>query len=107
VPDTEGPIITGVIVSPQYPGTDDVVCIQATITDMSGVDRAELWHRHIPDVGVSQMITVLMERIDDVIYRACVGPFSKGDLSYGITAWDTEGNSEATYKLWVTIYSID
>jgi hypothetical protein len=107
VVDVRGPVIYDVFTDPAPPVQGSPVSILASISDASGVGRVELWYLYTPIAGgLAENATVPMEMVSGLAWQVDLGPFERGELRYGIIAWDGAGNKSETDTFSVRIYSV-
>ncbi len=83
------PVITDIIHSPSTPTELDIITINATVTDASGVQSVTLHYR----VNGGSWLTISMTFLTDNIYSAITGPFAVSDtIEYYISAVDDSIN---------------
>ena len=93
-PDTEGPSITEITVTPEEPKAGVEIKIRAHVTDPSGVDTVLLMYRvAAPGAAADEWTTVVMTRVEDNVYEATI-PAQPGGTTVYFKIWanDTLGN---------------
>ncbi len=97
--DDQGPSIGYVYLTPGGNACHfDPITVETTITDPSGVDRAELEYTFFPDSpGLAESGSVLMSRSVNT-YSATLSSFDPGELHLWVRAWDERGNESVTSK---------
>ncbi len=87
--DVTGPSITGVIYSPSTPTELDTICINATVTDDSGIYTVTLHYR----VNGGIWTEVSMTLVSGDLYSVTIGSFTVNDIiEYYVTAVDNSFN---------------
>ncbi len=93
-PDTEGPSITEITVTPEEPKAGVEIKIRAHVTDPSGVDTVLLMYRvAAPGAAADEWTTVVMTRVEDNVYEVTI-PAQPGGTTVYFKIWanDTLGN---------------
>jgi len=97
--DLDGPSIWGIRVSPEEPGPNDEVLVEARIEDPSGVEKALLSYG-----GDGKWENITMSKRPDGLYRAVIPPQPHGSIvRFRIYAEDKRGNwavsEERSYRV--------
>jgi hypothetical protein len=97
--DTQGPSIGPLVTTPQDEDicAGDAITIESTITDPSGVARAELWYTYTRIEGSDVPRRVPMNRQGNTFY-VTIKDLENGELRYGVDAWDSLGNPSQSHE---------
>jgi len=103
VKDVIGPSITNVVWLPQEPLPSDILTINATVYDPSGVDYVMLWYNLTTPEGK----TINMSHVTDNLYSASITGLVEGKyLYFKVIAIDSYGNTNETQLYSVLILDI-